>query len=306
MKTKKLSVALIFFAITLVAYAVASVLGCYTTKPEVTTGAFPFSITYEYKGETKTLSGVLECEFYGSNTVDGEHVRYWDEETKYDNPLNPEYPEIVDENEELQTMLSVQPYMSAGYLMGDPLYADYAEEYGDKGAEPYIQYYDYKNDISLNEENKDEILESIGFKIIDFTYAEPIENSFSFSGIQYESDHVILFAAISFVFLLLCLIFVRKDKEYAYSNLDKIGILFNFLVGCVALPFITIVCILFGIAESNVHLINQTVYAIPSIFILCLAWSIVFRRKGLSRTGFFMQFGGILPFVLVLVLEAVI
>ena len=51
MKTKKLSSTMIFLAVTIVAYIVATVIFCYTTKPEVSTGEFPFSITYEYKGD---------------------------------------------------------------------------------------------------------------------------------------------------------------------------------------------------------------------------------------------------------------
>ena len=83
MKIKKLTNAIILFSVTIVAYIVASVLFCYTTKPAITTGEFPFAITYEYKGETRTISGVFKCEYDGSDTVLGEHDRYWDTETVY-------------------------------------------------------------------------------------------------------------------------------------------------------------------------------------------------------------------------------
>lgn len=303
MKATKLSSTLIFLTVTIVAYMAASVIFCYTTKPEVSKGEFPFSITYEYKGEPKTLSGVLKCTYTRSYTILGEHYRYWNEEIIYDNPENVENPFVVDQNDELQTTLTIHENMYAGYFMGDPLHKDHYIEYGLEGVEPYVEYYDYKNDISLNNENKDEILESIDFKIIDFAYAEPIENSFSFSGIKYEADNIVIFVAIMLVFFLLCLIFVRKDKEYRYSKLDKLGIVFNFLVGIFVVPFITIVCMLFGIVESHIELINQITYNIPSIAILCLALSVVFRRKKFSKTGFFIQFGGILPFVIVFVLD---
>lgn len=107
------------------------------------------------------------------------------------------------------------------------------------------------------------------------------------------------------MFFLLCLVFIRKDKEYEYSKLDKIGVILNFLVGIVAVPFISIVCMMFGIVESDVELINQITYNIPSIAILCLALSVVLRRKGFSKSGFFVQFGGVLLFVLTLVLDTV-
>ena len=306
MKTKKLSLAKLFLAITIIAYIAATVLCCYTTKPEVTTGEFPFSITYEYNGETGNLSGVLKCEYSGSYTIRGEHHRYWKEEIIYDNPDNVAEPFVVDQNDQQQTTLSVHENMQAGYFMGDPLYQDYYTAMGLEGVEPAVAYYDYKNDISLENGNKEEILESIGFRIVDFTYAEPVENSFSFSGIRYEADNVIIFVAISLVFFLLCLIFIRKDKEYHYAKLDKFGVVLNFLVGLIAVPFITIVCMLYGIVENHIELINQIIFNIPSITILCLALSVVFRRKGYSKTGFFIQFGGILPFVLIFVLDALL
>ena len=306
MKTKKLSSTMIFLAITIIAYVAASVFFCYTTKPEVTTGEFPFSLTYEYKGETKTLSGVYKCEYSGSSTIHGEHNRYWNGETKYENSENVKEPYVVEQNDELQTTLTVQENMWAGYFMGDPLHKDYYTEYGLDGVEPHVDYYDYKNDIALDEENKDEILESIGFKIVDFTYAEPIENSFSFSGVSYEADNIIIFVAISIVFLLLCLIFVRKDEELQYSKLDKAGIILNFIVGALAVPFITVFCMSFGIVGSNAEIINQITYNIPSLAIICLGLSVSLRRKGFSKSGFIVQFGGILPFVIVLISEALL
>lgn len=305
MKTKKLTLTMIFLALTIIAYIVASVLCCYTTKPAVTTGEFPFSITYKYKGETGTLSGVLECEFSHSYTIAGEHRRYWNQEARYDNPENVENPYVIDQNDELQTILAIYENMSAGYYMGDPLYKDESTAYGHENAASYVSYYDYINDISLDDENAEEILASIDFKFIDFTYAEPIENSFSFSGIQYEADHVTMLIGISTVFFLLCLIFVRKDKEYEYSKLDKTGITLNFLVGILAIPFISIFCMLFGLVESRIELINQITYNIPTIAIVCLALSVVFRRKGYSKAGFFIQFGGIVPFVLILLLDII-
>jgi hypothetical protein len=306
MKTGKLGLAMIFLAITLIVYLAATVLFCYTTKPAVSEGEFPFSITYEYQGETKTLSGVLKCAYSGSYTIQGEHHRYWNEEIIYDNPENVEQPFVIAHSDETETTLSLHENMYAGYFMGDPLHEDYYIKYGRGSVEPRVAYYDYKNEIILENANQDEIPESIGFKIIDYTYAEPIENSFSFSGIQYEADNVVIFVAILLVFFLLCLIFVRKDKEYRYSKLDKFGIVLNVLAGIFAVPFITILCMMFGLVESRVELINQITYNVPSIAILCLALSVVFRRKGFSKTGFFIQFGGILFFILILVLDAAV
>lgn len=305
MKTKKLSSEKILLVITVIAYVAATLLCCYQTKPEVTTGEFPFSITYEYKGETGSLSGVLECAFSGSDTIHGEHRRYWNSEVTYDNPENLADPFVIEQNEALQTTLSIHENMDAGYFMGDPLRSDYYASYGLDGAGPSIAYYDYKNEIFLDNASQDELPESAGFRIIDFTYPEPIENSFSFAGIKYEADNIIIFDGILVVFFLLCLLLVRRDKSLRYSWLDKLGIFFNFLVGIFAVPAITFMCMMFGIVESDIEIIDQIIYNIPPISILGLALSVVFRRKGYSKTGFFIQFAGILPFALILVLEAI-
>ena len=80
----------------------------------------------------------------------------------------------------------------------------------------------------------------------------------------------------------------------------------NFLIGIVALPIIYLICMLFGIAESQIELINQIIYNIPPFAILCLALSVALRRKGYSKTGFYIQFGGILSFIAVFALDALL
>lgn len=296
MKTKKLILPAIMLVGLFIAYAIVSVVFCYNTKPAVPEGEFPFSITYEYLGETKTIAGVYACKYHGSQTVFKEHNRYWDGEIIYTEG------DYMVHQEEMKT-LAVQPHMEAGYFMGDPLYRDYYQIYGLEGPEPYAEYYDYKNDITFADYDQDEELASIGFRFVDFSFGEPIENSFSFSGIEYEADNIIFFVALTFIFLLLCIIFVRKDKEYKYSYLDKSCIVVNFIVGIVAVPFIYIICTMFGLVGSSYEWIDQIIYNIPPMAILCLALSVVFRRKGFPKTGFFIQFGGIVLFVLFLIVE---
>ena len=298
MKTKKLFLPTILLVGLLVAYAILTVILCYNTKPAVSEGEFPFSITYEYLGETKTISGVYSCKFEGSQTVFREHDRYWSGEITY---TEGDYFVF---QEEMKT-LAVQPYMLAGYFMGDPLHSDIYQVYGLEGPEPYAEYYDYENEISITDFDKDEELAAIGFRFVDYSYAQPIENSFSFSGVEYEADNIIFFVALMLVFLLVCIIFVRKDKEYKYSYLDKSCIIVNFIVGIIAVPFISLICTMFGLVGSGYEWIDQCIYNIPSFTILCLALSIIFRRKGYRKTGFFVQFGGILAFVLILLTDLI-
>ena len=298
MKTKKFVILAVLLAGLLIAYAAFSVIFCYNTKPAVSEGEFPFSITYEYLGETKTISGVYSCKFEGSRTISGQHDRYWNGEITYTEGDN------FVHKEETKTF-AVQPHMIAGYFMGDPLHRDHYQVYGLEGPEPYAEYYDYENDISITEYEQDEELAAIGFRFTDFSYAQPIENSFSFSGIKYEADNIIFFVALMLVFLIVCIIFVRKDKEYKYSYLDKSCIIVNFIVGIVAVPFIYIICSLFGLVGSRYVWIDQCIYNIPSFTILCLALSVMLRRKGYSKQGFFIQFSGILAFVLILLTDLI-
>ena len=298
MKIKKLRIPAILLVGLLVAYAILTVILCYNTKPAVSEGEFPFSITYEYLGETKTIAGVYSCKFEGSQTVFREHDRYWSGEITY---TEGDYFVF---QEEMKT-LAVQPYMIAGYFMGDPLHSDIYQVYGLEGPEPYAEYYDYENEISITDFDKDEELAAIGFRFVDYSYAQPIENSFSFSGVEYEADNIIFFVALMLVFLLVCIIFVRKDKEYKYSYLDKSCIIVNFIVGIIAVPFISLICTMFGLVGSGYEWIDQCIYNIPSFTILCLALSVMLRRKGYSKQGFFIQFSGILAFVLILLTDLI-
>ena len=298
MKTKKFVLPAVLLVGLLIAYAIVSVIFCYKTKPTVSEGEFPFSITYEYLGETKTISGVYVCKFNGTETILTEHNRYWEGEVVYTEG------DYIVHQEEMKT-IAVQPGMEAGYFMGDPLHREHYQVYGLEGPEPYAEYYDYEKEISITDFDRDEELAAIGFRFVDFSYAEPIENSFSFSGIEYEADNIIFFVALMLIFLLACIIFVRKDKEYKYSYLDKSGVILNFIVGIVAVPFISLFCTLFGIFGSGYEWLDQIIYNIPSFAILCLALSVVFRRRGFSKTGFFIQFGGIPPFIILLIMDII-
>lgn len=300
MKAKKFLLPGIFLAVMLVISAVVTVTLCYTTKPEIAKADFPFSITYEYKGEQAVLSGVYHCEFSGSYTIMCDHERWWHGEASYDTTGGFEYPFVVDSSDEMS--LALYENMIPGYFMGDPFYMD---GYYDGEVAPYVEYYDYVNDISLDEDNRDEVLESIGFKIIDYTYAEPIENSFSFSGICCEADNASVYILIALAYLLLCVIFVRKDKDYVYTTLDKISILFNFIVGLIVMPFISIVCLFIDINGTADNFTAFFAYTIPPIEYTCLALSTVFRRKGYSKTGIVIQFAGVVMFALLLLSETI-
>ena len=105
------------------------------------------------------------------------------------------------------------------------------------------------------------------------------------------------------IYLVLCLVFVHKDQEYQYSKLDIVSIVLNFITGIFVVPALTIICMLFGIVESHIELINQITYSILPIAVLGLAQSVVLRRKGYSKSSFFIQFSGIFLFIVILLLD---
>ena len=70
----------IFGILLLVLLLAATLAGCGLTapRPEIEKGEFPFSVTYEFAGEIKTVSGVYVCEYNGTRvSLDGGAHRDW-------------------------------------------------------------------------------------------------------------------------------------------------------------------------------------------------------------------------------------
>ena len=295
MKSKKLLLPII---ILIAAMIVSAALACITgivQKPEIETQEFPFSITYKYNSETKTLNGTYVAEYYDGDTVGFEQIRYWSGYVK-DNDSGDANNLIIAETEEGTMYLC--PNIFSGYVMGDPQYADnYSEE---EPYQPYGMFYD-KDGI----ENTDaQILKAQGLEIISWDYPEPIENEFVFSHISpLSGDIVLAFVLIAFVALILCIIFVKRDKEVAPKILDKISTILNFVVGIVLLPFITICCALSDINGGGEDLIYQITYCIPAISVLCIALSVSLRRRGFSKISMLVQFIGPLMFAIILLID---
>ena len=59
----KRTVVLLCFVLALVCMLTSCALD--VPRPEIKTGEFNFSVTYEYNGEIKTVSGVYVCEYDG-------------------------------------------------------------------------------------------------------------------------------------------------------------------------------------------------------------------------------------------------
>ena len=103
-----------------------------------------------------------------------------------------------------------------------------------------------------------------------------------------------------------CMIFVKRDKTIPYTALDKVSVVFNFLVALMALPFMTLVVALMPIYVSGDELTYKLDLCIPAITALSLAASLSLRRKNRSVTGFCAQFIGPVLFAILAVLESIL
>ena len=292
MNTKNFKKAKLILVVYLIATLSLLFLGYSVQKPRVARQEFPFSISYSYQGETKTISDVYVGEYARGAKYLGDDAVAWYGYIKDHDRLESDFYRLAEVNGKAFSInLNIEP----GYLMGDPKHAvSVCQPTG------VCHQFDGTNNIAVTDPAE---LAELGFSIVSWEYPTPIENSFSFSGIEYEADNIIFFVALMLVFLIVCIIFVRKDKEYKYSYLDKSCIIVNFIVGIIGVPFIYIICTLHGIVGSSYEWIEQFIYNIPPISILCLALSVVFRRRGLRKTGFFVQFGGVGIFSVVLLIE---
>ena len=122
-------------------------------------------------------------------------------------------------------------------------------------------------------------------------YPEPIENRFSFGGISLSSEAVLYTSVIAIAALLLCMIFVERDRDHTGTILDKIGVVTNLLVVAFAFHFILIASPLSEIMGETSAL-QQVLYLTPALTMTGVCVSVVLRRRGYSPWGFLIQFIG--------------
>ena len=156
-------------AIILVLMLSAMLSGCGLSepRPEIKTGEFNFSVTYEYLGEVNTVSGVYVCEYDGIGWVlDGGYYRKWSgyikDETTEENIVlgTAEDGGIV----ELYLALDPDAFMGDGYLDDEPFLPYLSVRIIDEGLS-------FESDVVILEE-------TYGARIISYEYDDPIENTF--------------------------------------------------------------------------------------------------------------------------------
>ena len=241
----------IILALQLTATALLMICGYGVQKPAVQIQEFPFSITYTYLGEQKTVSGIFLAEYTPSARYLCEKSVAWSGHILEQDRLRSDYIRIA-ENEALS--LSINLNLEPGWLMGDSTYA--GSTCTPSGLAILL------TDGQRITDSAD--LEALGFRLDSWEYPEPIENRFSFGGISLSSEAVLYTSVIAIAALLLCMIFVERDWDQIGTILDKIGLVMNLLVVAFAFPFILIASTLSEILGETSAL-QQVLYLTPAL-----------------------------------------
>ena len=99
------------------------------------------------------------------------------------------------------------------------------------------------------------------------------------------------------------MIFVRRDKSVPYKALDKIAVVLNWVIVVAGIPVLALVAGLSPMFAIGADWVYRLDYCVPAITAFAVAASLSLRRKGFTKSGFFVQFIGPVLFVLVIVLE---
>ena len=272
----------IILALHLSATALLLCFGYGIQKPAVQKQEFPFTITYTYQGQQTTISEVYVAEYSPFAKYLGDRPLAWFGYRLDQDRLESDFIRIAQNDTHA---FSIDLNLEPGWLMGDLADADCAPsglairlEDGTRITDP-------------------EALEQLGFRLEGWTYPQPIENRFSFGGFSLSSEAVLYTSAIAIVSLVLCLIFVKKDRQQMGGTLNKIGIALNLLVIAVAFPFTLIVSTLSEIL-GDTSALQQVLYLTPAMTVTGVGASVVLRRRGYALPGLLILLIGPVLFTL--------
>lgn len=290
MHTKNLEKAKMILVIYLIATLALLLLGYSVRKPKVVHQEFPFTVTYSYQGETRTISSVYVGEYVRRAKYLGDDSIAWYGYIQDRNRLESDFYRIGDLDGQV---FSINLNMEPGYLMGDPKYAGTV-------CQPTGAYhsFDGTNDVTVTDPVE---LAQMGLSIVSWEYPEPVENAFSFGGISLSSEAAMYTTIMAIAALLACMILIKKDKQIVYRKIDKVSIVLNLLVAIVAFPFIFMASALSEIvADTSVW--QQILYLTPALTVLGIATSVAMRRCGYRKHSLFIQFVGPILFAIELLI----
>ena len=278
MNSKKMKLPVIILVIGLI-LAVASCLFTGIMKePTIKEHAFDYSVTYRVDGEVKTHKGSYQCSFIGHDGHDDPTLRLYDGVHKVDGNVSESSWFTVAQKDGAELSLIIN--LDADYLMGDPD----KYEYVSGNEDPCLEATDAEG-------YPVEASEVFGAEIISWEYPEPLENSFKLVGIsRLHAISMVAMLAIAILTIIACIIFVRKAQDVHYNPLDLVSVVANFIIGFMAIPFITTVIFFLPIVMDADSLMYQIYLCIPALTAFTIAASVALRRKGFTMPGFFVQF----------------
>lgn len=296
MKTKNLKIPALTIMIGLVFTLIVCLFTNVIMTPSITEHKFPYSIIYKLNGETKTLEGVYKCTYEGFSKGENPRDRHYTGEYIVYGQSTPSQTYTIAQKDGAELYIVTQ--FNDCYLMNDTKNEGYQTFLED----PYLESIDKEGYELLPEDRPSEF----AAEIISWEYPKPVENKFKFGGFALmHSGSMVAMLAVGLLLIVACLIFVKKDKSLRYNALDIISIVMNCVVCFLVIPFITITIALFQITISTDNIFYQIYLCIPVFTAFTVATSIVLRRNGFTKTGFFIQFIGPLMYIVPLIFELI-
>lgn len=286
MKSKKMLLPILIWTFTILSIAACALIFMIAKKPTVTEQTFPFSITYEFMGETVYIEDVYTARFVNRGD------RYRDYSGKIDS-MDHEYKSmyLLQDNSKGSIVLDTQ--LCPNCLMGDPSY----DCTHDNPMKPELIY----DDIDGMRYRDEESLAEQGVRLISWEYPPPIENTFVFShftSLNGEVSPVMMLVGV--LGLLATVVCVKKEKNVVPQPIDQVSILFHYLIGFFGVPFLALVGFFSDITGNSSNIFHQMFYFTSAFAALGVAVSIGLRRKGFSKSACIAQL--VIPAIVLLLL----
>ena len=278
MNIQKLKLPIIIIAIGLILAVASCLLTGILKEPKIKEHEFNYSVTYKLDGEVKTYEGGFKCSFDGFDASEVPTLRQYVGVHTKDGKVLDSFWFTVAQKDGME--LSIVIDLDASYLMGDPDKYEYVSGLED----PYLEALD-ADGCGV------EVSDNFDAEIIGWEYPEPIENSFKFVGFsRLYAVSMLVMLLIGFLTIIACVIFVKKNNDVCYNTLDSISVVVNFMIALIVIPFIAVVIFLFPLVIDSASLMYQIYLCVPAMTAFTIAASVALRRKGFTKSGFFVQF----------------
>ena len=281
---KGLRILSLILALGLIAAVAVSLFTCVVREPAITEHDFPYSVTYQLNGEIHTLEGVYRCRFTSTGEGSEPLFRYYAGSYLTNNPEYQSGSHTIAEKDGLE--LCVVTVLFDRFLMGDTE----GEPDGDFLYDPYLAVRDREGMEYVDED----MLGRFDAELIRWEMPEPVENEFVFVGFSHlHDDSMFAMLVVGILVIVATMIFVKRNPEVTYKLLDKFAIAANFVLVLAVIPVLTGAIWISQIAVKDEEFFFQVALCIPAIVAFTVSASIALRRNGFRKSGFFIQFAGL-------------